>query len=181
MKYKYILFDTDNTLYDFDKSESEALSLTMEGYGIKITPEQNSVYHEINDRLWKMLERGEVSRRRAENTQICGISRVSRRRTGRHSGKCCKFLCRQSGSSDISGRGRRGRVSDSLRKVSALSDNERTELCAAFENIPLSTVKILYRSIHIRRDGLLQTRSELFHSGRGGGRRQRRPGLYCRR
>lgn len=62
MKYKYILFDADNTLYDFDKSESEALSLTMKGYGIKITPEQNSVYHEINDRLWKMLERGEVSR-----------------------------------------------------------------------------------------------------------------------
>lgn len=61
-KYNYILFDADNTLYDFDLSESNALTETFNDFGVVLSDEQRKVYHEINDRQWKKLERGETTR-----------------------------------------------------------------------------------------------------------------------
>lgn len=61
-KYKYILFDADNTLYDFDRAEYDALGATMSAFGITIDEKDHAVYHEINDNLWKMLEKGQTTR-----------------------------------------------------------------------------------------------------------------------
>lgn len=61
-KYKYILFDADNTLFDFNLSEQKALYATFMESGIELSAEQNEVYHGINDALWKKLERGETTR-----------------------------------------------------------------------------------------------------------------------
>lgn len=61
-KYKYILFDADNTLYDFDLAEHDALSATMGSFGVSLSEVEHAVYHDINDNLWKMLERGETTR-----------------------------------------------------------------------------------------------------------------------
>lgn len=61
-KYKYILFDADNTLFDFNLSEKEALCATFREFGIELSADQNDVYHAINDALWKKLERGETTR-----------------------------------------------------------------------------------------------------------------------
>ena len=61
-KYKYLLFDADNTIFDFDRSEHEALAMTFASYGVSLTEEQHLVYHDINDALWKQLEKGEVTR-----------------------------------------------------------------------------------------------------------------------
>ena len=63
-EYKYLLFDADNTIFDFNRSEREALSLTFSSHGIELTYEQHNAYHEINDALWKQLEKGEVTRER---------------------------------------------------------------------------------------------------------------------
>ena len=62
MKYRYLLFDADNTIFDFDLSEHEALKLTFRSFGIELSEEQHRVYHEINDSLWKKLEKGEITR-----------------------------------------------------------------------------------------------------------------------
>lgn len=70
MGYKYILFDADNTLFDFDRSEYEALDLVMREYGIEIDEKQHEVYHEINDRLWKMLEVGEIEREKLKTERF---------------------------------------------------------------------------------------------------------------
>lgn len=61
-KYKYILFDADNTLFDFNLSEHKALCATFREFGIELSAGQCEVYHGINDALWKKLERGETTR-----------------------------------------------------------------------------------------------------------------------
>ncbi len=61
-KYTTILFDADGTLLDFERSEREAISETMIKYGIEPTEHNVRLYSEINDSLWKKLERGEISK-----------------------------------------------------------------------------------------------------------------------
>ncbi len=62
MKYNCILFDADGTLLDFSRSEAEAISEVMINNGIEVTEENVRLYSEINDSLWKMLERGEIQK-----------------------------------------------------------------------------------------------------------------------
>jgi 2-haloacid dehalogenase len=62
MRYDTVLFDADGTLLDFARSEREALRDVLRSHGIEASDEQLSVYSEINDSLWKMLERKEIER-----------------------------------------------------------------------------------------------------------------------
>ncbi len=62
MRYDKILFDLDNTLIDFDDAEKNALFLNFEQFNIPYKEEYNPLYHEINDKLWKKLELGEIER-----------------------------------------------------------------------------------------------------------------------
>lgn len=61
-KYSVILFDADGTLFDFVRCEREALSEALLRSGISADEEMISVYHKINDDLWKALERKEIER-----------------------------------------------------------------------------------------------------------------------
>lgn len=61
-KYEYILFDADGTLFDFKKSEAEALKLATSRVNVKIDDEGVEMYSAINDSLWKALERGEIKK-----------------------------------------------------------------------------------------------------------------------
>ena len=58
---KYILFDLDDTLFDFQKAERLALSRTLKELGIE--PEEKILrrYNELNLAQWKRLERGELT------------------------------------------------------------------------------------------------------------------------
>lgn len=61
MKYKYLLFDADNTLFDFDMAEHETFRETCSVFGIGWSEEIYRKYSEINAGFWKMLERGEIT------------------------------------------------------------------------------------------------------------------------
>lgn len=61
-KYEIILWDVDQTLLDFKKSEDYALKYTFEQFGRKIQEETVQLYSEINDSYWKQFERGEVTK-----------------------------------------------------------------------------------------------------------------------
>ena len=61
-KYSVILFDIDDTLLDFPKSEREALCEALMLSGIELDDEMISTYQKINYELWKALERKEISR-----------------------------------------------------------------------------------------------------------------------
>ena len=63
-KYKYILFDADATLLDFRRSEYEAVIDVLEKFSLPVSDEIIAKYSEINDKHWKMLERGEIEKNR---------------------------------------------------------------------------------------------------------------------
>ncbi len=62
MRYTTVLFDADGTLLDFKKSEYEAVKEMFEIFDIFADDVMISKYSEINDGLWKALERGEIEK-----------------------------------------------------------------------------------------------------------------------
>lgn len=61
-KYTILLFDADQTLLDFHRSEHEAVTDCLEAFGVSVSDETISKYSEINTMYWKMLERGEIEK-----------------------------------------------------------------------------------------------------------------------
>lgn len=60
-KYKWLIFDADNTLFDYDKAEESALLKTLDDFNINYCDETIiDIYHTINHKLWIQLETGEV-------------------------------------------------------------------------------------------------------------------------
>lgn len=62
MKYDIVLFDADGTLFDFARAEDESIRHTMRSFGIEPSDQRVAKYSEINDSLWKALERGEIEK-----------------------------------------------------------------------------------------------------------------------
>jgi len=60
MKYKWLLFDLDGTLFDYDKGEVVAFKKTFDDFGINYQTEFLSIYDSINKRLWKKFEQGQI-------------------------------------------------------------------------------------------------------------------------
>ena len=73
-KYEWLLFDADDTLLDFKLGEHRAITATLADAGLPADDEVIATYSRINDNLWKMLERGEVTKDRLKVlrfTQFC--------------------------------------------------------------------------------------------------------------
>lgn len=64
MAYRIALFDADNTLLDFTRSEHEALCACLSARGISVDGDTVGLYSRINDGYWKRLERGLTTRER---------------------------------------------------------------------------------------------------------------------
>jgi len=62
MKYPYLLFDADDTLFDFPKASARAFDIMCQTHDIPNTPQVYQLYHEINKVLWAAFDRGEVSK-----------------------------------------------------------------------------------------------------------------------
>ncbi len=61
-EYKILLFDADNTLFDFDACEKEALHAVFRKYGYPLNDDIFQIYEKINKDLWKKYEIGELDR-----------------------------------------------------------------------------------------------------------------------
>lgn len=59
-QYQYLLFDADNTLFDFTKAEYLSFRDTCSACNIRYSEELYERYSVINDRLWKLLEQGGI-------------------------------------------------------------------------------------------------------------------------
>ena len=59
---KSVLLDLDDTIFDFHRAEAAALTGMLTELEITPTEEVISLYSEINDRHWKMLELGTLTR-----------------------------------------------------------------------------------------------------------------------
>ena len=61
---KYILWDIDGTLIDFNYAENEGLKMCFEKYGLgELTSEILEKYKIINNSYWEKFERGEITRK----------------------------------------------------------------------------------------------------------------------
>ncbi|MDH3402485.1 MAG: YjjG family noncanonical pyrimidine nucleotidase [Acidobacteriota bacterium] len=60
MRYRWLLFDADGTLFDYDGAEASALERTLAGEGRATDAAARAAYHRINAALWKQLEGGTV-------------------------------------------------------------------------------------------------------------------------
>lgn len=64
MKYEIILFDADETLFDFKKSERIAFENTCRAFGIEYDESYHfRVYKEINTAVWQELAEGRISQK----------------------------------------------------------------------------------------------------------------------
>lgn len=62
-RYRFVLFDLDNTLFDFNAAEKQAFERLCRMHGIAYSGELFAFYHQVNDALWKHLERGEITQK----------------------------------------------------------------------------------------------------------------------
>lgn len=63
MLYHTILWDVDQTLLDFDKSQDYALRFCFQKLNLEIDDKIVRLYASINDSYWKRLELGEVTKK----------------------------------------------------------------------------------------------------------------------
>ncbi|EHJ00265.1 HAD superfamily (subfamily IA) hydrolase, TIGR02254 [Clostridium sp. DL-VIII] len=62
MKYEIILFDADETLFDFKKSERQALKNAILDFNIDYDENYHlKIYNEVNTAIWKELEEGLIT------------------------------------------------------------------------------------------------------------------------
>lgn len=59
--YQWLLFDADDTLFDYQKAEGLALARAFERAGQRFDPATLPTYRELNHALWLGVERGEVT------------------------------------------------------------------------------------------------------------------------
>lgn len=69
-KFTTILFDADDTLLDFHKDERQALVKALTHYGVPITEENIKIYSDINQGMWKQLEKGEITKPELKRTRF---------------------------------------------------------------------------------------------------------------
>lgn len=75
MKYEVIIFDADETLFDFKKSEREAFKNTMLKFDIEYDENYHlKIYNEINTGIWKEFEQGLITQ---EKLKIERFKRLS--------------------------------------------------------------------------------------------------------
>ncbi|MBO4769771.1 MAG: YjjG family noncanonical pyrimidine nucleotidase [Clostridia bacterium] len=59
---KALFLDMDDTILDFERSERESVSFVMRSFGVEPTERNVRLYHEINARQWRLLEKGVYTR-----------------------------------------------------------------------------------------------------------------------
>ena len=70
MTYKFLLFDLDHTLLDFDAAEDVALSHLLKEEGVEDIQAYNDYYVPMNRTLWKDLELKKITKQELVNTRF---------------------------------------------------------------------------------------------------------------
>lgn len=73
MKYTHLLFDVDNTLFDFDETERLSLIELFEAAGVEYSESNLAAYHRVNNEWWKRFEQGEATIAQLAPGRIAGF------------------------------------------------------------------------------------------------------------
>jgi len=60
-RYRWLLFDADGTLFDYDRAERAALEKVFAQIGVSFDPGYLAAYRRINQTLWQGVEKGEIT------------------------------------------------------------------------------------------------------------------------
>lgn len=61
LNYRWLLFDADDTLFDFHSAQDFSLTKTMVHFGLEPTPERKDRFKAINAGLWADFDKGKIS------------------------------------------------------------------------------------------------------------------------
>ena len=61
-RYPYLLFDADNTLFDFDEANAHAFRAVCDAFGLPFSQELFDRYEVINNATWERFDRGELTK-----------------------------------------------------------------------------------------------------------------------
>ena len=70
LSYKFLLFDLDHTLLDFDAAEDVALTQLLKEEGVSDIKAYKDYYVPMNKALWKDLEQKKISKQELVNTRF---------------------------------------------------------------------------------------------------------------
>ena len=73
MKYKFLFFDLDHTLLDFDAAEDIALTQLLEEEGVEDIQAYKDYYVPMNKSLWKDLEQKKITKSELINTRFAKL------------------------------------------------------------------------------------------------------------
>ena len=73
LKYKFLLFDLDHTLLDFDAAEDIALTQLLEEEGVEDIQTYKDYYVPMNKALWKDLEQKKITKAALINTRFAKL------------------------------------------------------------------------------------------------------------
>ena len=69
-RFDIILLDADETIFDFKRAEAHSFKQMLESFNVEYTDERLALYSEINLKMWKALERGEITRERLKTLRF---------------------------------------------------------------------------------------------------------------
>ena len=75
-RYHTILFDADQTLLDFHRSEREAITEMLLSFGLDVTEGMVADYSRINQSAWRRLELGEITKKQLRTlrfSEFCAL------------------------------------------------------------------------------------------------------------
>ena len=73
MRYSWVLFDADGTLFDFARVEARALEKTFEESGYGFQPAYAGTFERINSQMWLAFEEGRVSQEELKVTRFARL------------------------------------------------------------------------------------------------------------
>ncbi len=75
-RYRWLLFDADDTLFDYRRAEACALEEAFEAAGVPLQPTWMLAYRKVNARAWRELESGRISAARLRVQRFEGLFRT---------------------------------------------------------------------------------------------------------
>ena len=98
LKYKYLLFDLDHTLLDFDAAEDIALTQLLEEEGVVDIQAYKDYYVPMNKALWKDLEQKKITKAELINTRFSKLfAHFGIEKDGAYLAECYQFFLSKQG------------------------------------------------------------------------------------
>ena len=158
MAYPYLLFDADNTLFDFDAAERNAHLQLCRDYHLAFSEEGYQLYHQCNAQLWHEFDLGRCTK------EFLLVERF-RRYLAITGEKADPEALNVAHLKALGGRhppaGGSGAMPAAGRKSPALPSHQRRSLCTAPAVRPLPHRSLFPGSLHLRGDRLWEAQPGL--------------------